>query len=88
MKDPSIGDWVGGRFFFGRKCSTACALCGLCAHLGVGGHECQMARPHLICKDAAPECGCAIMNHGEKKMVKRKTHSIISKATPSTSNGN
>lgn len=74
--------------FFGRKWSVACALCGLWAHLGVGGHECQMARPHLICKKAAPECRCAIMNQGGKKTVKRKKHSIISKATPSTSNGN
>lgn len=23
------------------------------AHLGVGGHECQMARPHLICTNPA-----------------------------------
>lgn len=59
IKDPSIGDWEGG--------SLACALCGLWAHLGVGGRECQMARPYLICKDAAPECGCPIMNRGEKK---------------------
>lgn len=52
--------------FFGKKLSDACALCRLWAHLGVGGRECQMARPHLICKDTAPECGCAIMNQGEK----------------------
>lgn len=65
IKDPSAGDWEGG-CVFGRKWSLACSLCGLCAHLGVGGHECQMARPHLICKDAAPECGCAIMNQAGK----------------------
>lgn len=29
IKDPSVGDWEGG--------SLACALCGLWAHLGVGG---------------------------------------------------
>lgn len=50
----------------------ASLLCGLCAHLGVGGHECQMARPHLICKDAAPECRCAIMNRAGKKLLKEK----------------
>lgn len=65
-----------------------CVGCGLTWVWGGGGHECQMARPHLICKDSAPECRCAIMNRGEKKWLKEKKHSIISKATPSTSNGN
>lgn len=74
--------------FLGRQGSDASALCGLKAHLGVGVCECQMARPHLICKDAAPEFGCVIMKQGEKKWQKEKKHSIISKATPSTRNGN
>lgn len=58
--------------FFRGKGSLACALCGLWAHLDVGGHECQMAWPHLISKDSAPECGCAIMNRGTQKTVKGK----------------
>lgn len=87
IKDPSIGDWEGGCVLERNGAllvpSVGCGLTWVW-----GGRECQMAGPHLICKDAAPECGCAIMNRGEKKTVKRKKHSIISKATPSTSNGN
>lgn len=66
IKDPSVDDWEGGCVFLEGNGASLASPCGLRAHLGVGGHECQMARPHLICKDAAPECRCAIMNRAGK----------------------
>lgn len=74
IKDPSIGDWEGGCVFWKEMEPCLCPVWAVGSPgCGVGrGHECQMARPHLICKDSAPECRCAIMNRGEKKMVKRK----------------
>lgn len=71
IKDPSVDDWEGGCFLEGNGALLVpCVGCWLTWVWGDG--ECQMARPHLICKDAAPECGCAIMIQEEEKTVKGK----------------
>lgn len=72
IKDPSVADWEGGCFLEGNGASLVPCV-GCCLTWVWGGCGCQMARPHLICKDAAPECGCAIMNPGEKNVKGKKT---------------
>lgn len=67
---------VGGFFFFleGNGAlpvpSVGCGLTWVW-----GGPECQMARSHLICREAAPECRCAIMDR-EKGRIRLKEKNI------------